>query len=270
MHSKPQTIPHPLASPGAWSHSDAATTTGHYTQAPPERPFWLDNPRLSVDEGRGRVEEWRREQERNVPRRYPTTPPQPCPLQPSVSSPFEHSARNFDDSRASYGPGHEQFDYRRGSSSSGYGQDGYPPRQGSRQSGYSQQQQGIYDPHAYGHAHAGYADGGSRPSSHHAPAVGSPHHNNHNHNHSAHRGRKRSATGEEAEEAERKRRNFSTATIDVFKRWAEKKIDHLHFTNEEKAEIAREVGLEISTSPPLYTFPPPKKNHFTNPPQQNK
>ncbi len=147
-----------------------------------------------------------------------------------------------------------------GSWDGGYSQDGYPSwRHGhgsyGSQGSYSQ---GAYDSHnGYGYGvHSsdgtrtpnGYSRSGelTPTTAYGTPGEGSvagP-------SGERQRGRKRAASDEEPDDAPRERRNFSDETVTILKRWVVKKIDHLHFTNEEKAEIAREAKLEISASFP--------------------
>lgn len=175
------------------------------------------------------MEDWRHQQQCSVPRRPPT--PQACPPLPPISPSFEYSPRDL---RSAGGySGHGQYDGRPCSSDGGYSQGSWG------QGGYGQ---GVYDPR--GDGNAGYTDGSHTPNGHHQSghrgvASGSPD--------GGQRGRKRSSAGDERADAEKKRRNFPPAVIAVLKRWVERKIDHLHFTNEEKAEIAREAGMGIST-----------------------
>jgi len=148
-----------------------------------------------------------------------------------------------------------------GSWDGGYSQDGYPSwRHGhgsyGSQGSYSQ---GAYDAHGYAHG-VHTSDGTRTPNGYSrsgeltpTTAYGTPGEGSviGPSGERQQRGRKRAASDEEPDDTPRERRNFSDDTVTILKRWVVKKIDHLHFTNEEKAEIAREAKLEISAS-----FPP--------------
>lgn len=147
------------------------------------------------------------------------------------------------DHRASYGPetshlaarfASQPSSHRPGSGGSGYSPDDYSPR-------------GYAAPVPNGHGAPAPPHGGGYPST--AGFVSSQNGNN-----PEPRGRKRtgpSAGGSDGgnDGEGKKRRNFSQETIDVLKRWANRRIDTLKFTSEEKDQIAREAGLDRSKFP---------------------
>ncbi|KAL1842397.1 hypothetical protein VTJ49DRAFT_5356 [Mycothermus thermophilus] len=246
-----------------WSKPRPPSPQYGYPRPTPSEWSYQSNP---SDEARRREEEdaWRRDPVRSNFRPNPTSPrtlPPPAALarDPSMqwnsqddSSYASHWADPAPPSTISSGRGQGAYPsptYRPGPADprpGAYGPDpnhlatrfGSQPshRPGSGGSGYSQDD---YSPRGYAPigttapAHGGYSSPGyvSAPSSNAEP-----------------RGRKRtgpSSGGSDGGDGEgKKRRNFSQETIDVLKRWANRRIDTLKFTSEEKDQIAREAGLD--------------------------